>query len=210
MLYNPDISGDLKPRFASTSEEELPERIESYARTHSLSVREKDVVAAQLEDRCDNVMAVIKRCNSGFPMVLLVNPFHLGEVFPTFLWMSCPLLKEEVFRLEDSGLLASLTKRESSSQDFSRAMKRAHRIYARCRRRIIDDEQWERAGEISPDIVEVLKNSGVGGIRTAGGLKCLHAHLADYLILGRNPAGREAAKNIEPPGMCRNCYHLSE
>jgi len=57
----------------------------------------------------------------------------------------------------------------------------------------------------SLDILNVLENSGVGGIMDKGGLKCLHAHLADYLVNGLNPIGEIVYKFLQWPEECHLC-----
>ena len=55
----------------------------------------------------------------------------------------------------------------------------------------------------NPDDVERVPSGGIGG--TSGGVKCLHAHLAEYLVLGRSPAGRVVHDEIMPLDCAAPC-----
>ncbi len=184
----------------------LPEYVEKMTKRFFVSGAERNIIKSQLDSSADNVLAVIKRCSSGFPQILLVHPFYKGEVFPTVFWLSCPKLRKDIFQLEDQGLLEKLTDKEKKSSSFSQKMKKAHDEYSLCRRKLMKNEQWKQAASISEDIVKTLKDSGVGGIRTSSGLKCLHTHYAHYAAGGENPVGRITSDHLEIPWLCRSCY----
>ncbi|SDM08385.1 DUF501 domain-containing protein [Halarsenatibacter silvermanii] len=176
----------------------------------SISAAGRRLVEQQLGRSAKNALAICDRCSSGFPRVVKVHPFFEREVFPTTYWLTCPRLKSRVQKLEDEGLLDRLTEKEKSDEEFARAVQRAHEEYAQKRRSLMDEKLWKKAAELSRDVIEVLKNSGVGGIRTEKGLKCLHTHLAHYLAGGNNPVGRITAASLEFPTLCRDCSDYRE
>ncbi len=198
----------MSERCTRKSAENLTNYVVKKANEFSVSSCERKIIERQLDTEPYNVLAVVKRCASGFPRILLVHPFYQGEVFPTIFWLSCPELRERIFALEDGGLLEKITDREAVSSAFSQEMQDAHTEYAHCRRELISGEKWQEAARISEDIIYTLKNSGVGGIRTSSGIKCLHAHFAHYLAGGKNPAGKSTAEALEFPWLCRRCYNL--
>ena len=49
-------------------------------------------------------------------------------------------------------------------------------------------ERWELFRS-SPEMYRMLVDQGVGGTTSPGGIKCLHAHYADWLMEQQNPVG---------------------
>lgn len=166
---------------------------------------EERIIAAQLDSQVLGILKIIKRCPSGFPRLLLLKPFSFELISPTIFWLSCPVLKERISRLEDRGLLEELTVRHQNQQDFACRLEKAHQAYAGLRRKLLSPDDRKRAAEISRDLLDTLLNSGVGGIRDRGGLKCLHTHFSHHYAGYVNPAGAEVAARLDHPLLCRFC-----
>ena len=102
------------------------------------------------------------------------------EPFPTLYWLTHPLLKIWVSKLEVTGWGVELEKRLEQDTTALARMKRAHLTYGRTRMELltpkdqmeIQARQWNAALE---------EARGVAGIRNHAAVKCLHAHLAHYL-----------------------------
>ncbi len=170
---------------------------------YSINEEELKVIKKQLEREPDNLSDVAKYCPFRRPAILLTSPFEEGQgVFPTIYWLSCPYLVKEVSKLEDRGLISDLTLKLKTDESFYQKMKKAHEIYARRRMNLLGQKKVEIIKKISSDIIKVLKYSGVGGIRDKNGIKCLHTHLADYMINGQNPAGEIVSEFVEWPKEC--------
>jgi hypothetical protein len=107
----------------------------------------------------------------------------LIEPFPTLYWLTSPLLRVQISKLELEGFGVKLEERLGNSVVDMESMKQAHETYAATRAdlltetdgALIRDRQWESA--FGP-------NRGVAGIRNFGAVKCLHAHTAHYLSGG--------------------------
>ena len=108
-----------------------------------------------------------------------------GRPMPTRYWLIDPELRDAVSRLEASGGV----KRAASEVDPD-ALARAHDTYAAGRDRALP------IGHAGPRPV-----GGVGGTRR--GVKCLHAHLAWFLVGGPDPVGEWAAHEL---GLDRDEY----
>lgn len=175
---------------------------------NTISEREKHIISGQLGREPENALAIVRRCSAGFPQLLLVHPFRGENVFPTIYWLSCPELNDRISRLEDRGLLAELTRREKENGIFGRRMEAAHKNYARRRRELMCEDDWEGVKALSDDALKTLRHSGVAGIRTSSGLKCLHAHFAHFMAGGENPAGERTAALLNRPWLCRRCCSL--
>jgi exopolyphosphatase / guanosine-5'-triphosphate,3'-diphosphate pyrophosphatase len=104
-----------------------------------------------------------------------------GKPFPTLYWLSCPTAVSVVSRLESAGWIRRLAAKAESDRSFGEGLEAAHREYAQLRgEAVAGAEEW----------------GGVGGARA--GVKCLHAHYANYLAGGADPVGAWVAGRIEP------------
>jgi hypothetical protein len=119
------------------------------------------------------------------------------QPFPTMVWMSCPVLKAQISKLEVDGLVDIFEERLNcdgvdtadisiGSDDltpppptFLDRMHRAHQQYASERWTRFSDEHKEYVE--SQGWVENLRDVGVAGIREFNHVKCLHCHYAHFL-----------------------------
>lgn len=148
------------------------------------------MIKHQLGREPENLNEIELYCDKNNPLVISTLPFNKKKgVFPTLYWLSCPFLVKRVSKLEDQGLVKKLTKRTKSNFQFKEKLEKAHLQYANKRFSLLTCKQIKKIKKISDDILDVIKNSGVGGIRDKKGIKCLHTHLADYLINKQNPVG---------------------
>lgn len=164
------------------------------------------IVELQLDRKINNFFETAKYCPFGFPAVVTVNPFINHIAAPTIYWLSCPYLSYEVDRLEaDSNLISELGQKYQNEQQFRDLMQETHRRYAVNREKMLSTEQLQKAKEISDDLYMTLTESGVGGIKEKEGIKCLHTHLADFLVHRFNPVGKIVFNKIDWPGNCKIC-----
>ena len=104
----------------------------------------------------------------------------LIEPFPTIYWLTHPLLRCIVSKLELEGYGIHLERRLQTDTEAVRQMELAHLAYGQERysfltnadRQLIQQLGWDKA---------FLPTRGVAGISNARAVKCLHAHLAHYL-----------------------------
>jgi hypothetical protein len=122
---------------------------------------------------------VVVRRPDGSPVVIENAPWlDDGTPMPTTLWLCDTDLVRQVSRLESDGGVRRL----EAAVD-PRALAAAHDEYARRREALLDG----RAGPVP--------TGGVGGTRQ--GVKCLHAHLANFLDGHDDPVGRLVAAELE-------------
>ncbi len=104
-----------------------------------------------------------------------------GKPFPTLYWLTCQAAVRAVSRLESAGWIGRLAEKAEGDSSFREALEAAHREYAQLRGEVVGGaEEW----------------GGVGGART--GVKCLHAHYANYVAGGADPVGAWVGGRIEP------------
>jgi len=178
-------------------------------------------VARQLRRSPRGLLGVVRRSQCGFPQVVLTAPLLIHgagsdelrvEVFPTQFWLTCPLLYEAIARLESEGWIERLEARLRDDGEFRRALERSHRAAAAFRLQLVPPE-WRRRLQEEPGYRgqwAALTDTGVAGIRlSAGGesrgVKCLHAHYADWVGRGDNPVGAWVAERLAEAGVQEGC-----
>ena len=135
------------------------------------------LVGRPLNGRC----AVVVRRRDGRPVVIENEP-HLrdGTPMPTLYWLIDTELHEAVSRLEGEGGVHRY-EQLVDPEDLARA----HDDYRRRR----------EAATVRRDAIQA--SGGVGGTRK--GVKCLHAHLANYLAGHDDPVGQLVAGEVTLP-----------
>ncbi|MGA7834316.1 MAG: DUF501 domain-containing protein [Acidimicrobiales bacterium] len=123
--------------------------------------------------------AVAVRDKDGRPIVIENEP-HLrdGTPMPTLFWLVDPELHDAVSRLESDGGVHRFEELVDPAD-----LARAHEEYARRRDAATVQKKLVRA------------TGGVGGTRV--GVKCLHAHLANYLAGADDPVGELVAAALD-------------
>ncbi|HEU4354489.1 MAG TPA: DUF501 domain-containing protein [Actinomycetota bacterium] len=140
------------------------------------------LVRQQLGREPTTPFTVIARCPDGHPLVIRNHPVDAdGRPFPTLFWLTCPAAVKAISRVESEGAIARLNERLETDQAFATALDAAHRAYA---------------AERARGVPEPTGWGGVGGTRV--GLKCLHAHYANHIAGGDDPAGAWIAAEVEP------------
>ncbi len=144
-----------------------------------------DLIGAQLGRPARGHPAVVHRCGHGLPTVVRVRPrLEDGTPFPTVFWLSCPLLRSAVGRLEAEHRMVGLNARLSTEPELAAAQVGAAERYVAFR---------DALGAPEPPLP---------GAPTAGGLpdrvKCLHVHVAHHLATGDNAVGGLALDELLP------------
>lgn len=178
-------------------------KLEDLLKRGVLGEEDRRLVEIQLGRPLRGEVRVASRCPHGKVEVIATSPvLDDGTPFPTLFWLTCPFLQREVSRLESGNLREELRRRLDAEEGFASGLREGEAEYRRLR------EEWaERLG--SGERVRELFSSraGIGGT-VAGGLKCLHAHLAHALAGGRNPVGemlREEVGDIQVRGCRGDC-----
>ncbi len=128
---------------------------------------------------------VVATCPLGLPVVAEVPPIlDDGTPFPTTYWLACPLAGIRIGRLESIGGVRRMEAKAKTDPGFAAALEQAHRRY-----------QEYRDSKI-PSGTSPRPTGGIAG--ASAGVKCLHAHYADYAAGNENPVGAAVALWVEP------------
>ena len=149
------------------------------------------VIGAQLGRPLRAFSKPLVRCHLGLPVVIEVPPvLDDGTPFPTHYWLSCPLAVRRVARIESRGDIGRIEDRAVADPEFGRRLTAAHERYRVERDVLIGHDATHRP------------SGGVAG--ASFGVKCLHAHYADYAAGAvaddswDNPVGELVATEVEP------------
>ena len=157
---------------------------------NKLSSEDRDNTEGQLGRELRGEVLLGSRCPNGRVEVIATSPFLDDETpFPTLFWLTCPLLKYAVARLENGDFRQGLRERLEGDPDFAKALKGAEKDYFEERERWALEMGRRKAG------VYFEGRRGIGGT-VNGGMKCLHAHLAHFLAGHANPVGAEVASAL--------------
>jgi len=149
--------------------------------------RDGEVLALQIGRPLRAASTVLRRCDLGLTIVAEVPPIlDTGEPFPTRYWLTCPLAHRRIARIEGEGGVRATQARVAADPELREALEAAHARYARDREALLPQGT---AGIALPDEPQHRPSGGVGG--SSGGVKCLHAHYADFAAGNDNPIGRD-------------------
>lgn len=147
---------------------------------------EDDIVARQIGRQPSIEFSVASSCQFGWPAVIMNSPYgSTGEPNPNLYYLTCPYLRSSIARLEDQGLIDELQSWLDGDADAAAAVCRAQESHRR---------DWTAAAGYGSRkfAIEPPRIAATGDDLL---LKCLHAHLAYYLVhpdyqLGSRIAGR--------------------
>lgn len=152
-------------------------------------------VAAQLGRPVRGRWVVVSRCGLGLPTAIRVEPLlDDGTPFPTLYWLTCPLARRRIGRLEAGGGVAQFARRADEDDEFGARLERAH-----------DDYRRERDALVADPAPPHLPRGGVGGSAGGRAVKCLHAHYAHTLGGAANPVGEAVRVDVEPLDCTEPC-----
>lgn len=132
---------------------------------------DRAVVAAQLGRDPRAFRRVAVRCPFGRPAVTEQEPYAPdGDPFPTTYWLTCRHLVAAVSRLEAAGGVERWSAAVESDPALRADVERASAEQAAIRRALAEGRRGADGG--------ASLRYGIGGSRSPGALKCLHAHVA--------------------------------
>lgn len=157
------------------------------------------VIEKQMGRSPRGLLGVAKRCKFGYPQVIATHPILENDIFPTYLWLTCPALISELGTLESQGWVSRLEKYFRGDITLKEMLRDAHKKYAKLRVSHLSLDEMEKLRMENPGGAQVVETSGIGGTVRFDGIKCLHMHIADYLGTGGNPVVEKLIRDF--PGL---------
>lgn len=152
------------------------------------------VITKQLGRKPRNLVGVAKRCQYGYPQILINYPIYNEQeeikIFPTTYWLSCPELVKRISQLEAKGLIQEIQKEIVHDSAKFEELLSAYEKYAQNRVDLLQEKDLQKLKYNYPGRWRVISESGVGGIMEKEGIKCLHTQYADFLVNQENPVGK--------------------
>lgn len=149
-------------------------------------MRDEAVITQQLGRKPRGRMRVESYCQYGYPKVIQVYPLlregERFEPFPTLFWLTCPILVEQISRLEEQGLISQLEKEIAANAPLRAAYEQDHERYAAERLSLLQSEDKDFLE--AHGLIATLRERGIAGIEDKRFVKCLHAHYAHHLARG--------------------------
>ncbi len=134
---------------------------------------------------------VAVRCPHGAPAVTEQEPYgEDGEPFPTTYYLTCPCLVAAIARIEAAGGVERWSDAVREDEALTTSLERATEEQRDVRRELA-------AGRTGRDDGASLDH-GIGGSRSPGNLKCLHAHAAFALARPGYELGERILAEVEP------------
>ena len=159
---------------------------------------DRSIVEIQIDRSVRSRVDVRTRCHLGLPVVIDVPPLlEDGTPFPTMFWLTCPLARLRVSRIESSGGVRAAD-----------ALIESNALVAEQHAAAMQRYESERSALIPDDWDGPKPSGGVAG--SSGGVKCLHAHYADTAAGNDNPVGEDVAERIEPLACTAPCVIANE
>jgi uncharacterized protein len=188
-MTDPDGASRPVPPLADAVQPDPDASYERALAAPRVDERDRAVVSVQLGRPARGNPAVVHTCGFGLPTVVRVDPrLDDGTPFPTTFWLSCPVMRSAVGRLEADHAMVGLNERLERDEAFAADYAAAHDRYVAAR---------DRLGDPLPG------DPGAGGM--PGHIKCLHVHAAHHLATGDNVVGEwtvEAARPVPCRGPC--------
>jgi uncharacterized protein len=149
------------------------------------------IVEAQLGRAPRAFRGVAVRCPFGLPAVTEQDPYDRdGRPFPTTYYVTCKHLVAAIARLEAAGGVERWSRRAAEDTLLADSLVRATAEQRRIRHELVETGVGGDGGA-SLDL-------GIGGARSPGNLKCLHAHAAFALARPGYVLGERILAEVEP------------
>jgi hypothetical protein len=156
------------------------------------------VVASQLGRPPRAFRRVAVRCPFGRPAVTEQDPYdRAGAPFPTTYYVTCRHLVAAISRLEAAGGVERWSRAASEDPVLRESLRGANDEQRRVRRELAAGRETAHGGA-SLDL-------GIGGARSTGSLKCLHAHVAFALARPGYALGERVLAEVESPWPAHEC-----
>jgi uncharacterized protein len=151
----------------------------------TISNEDLNTITQQLGREPEGVQEIPIRGKDGRPVVIRVRSMVRGKPFPNLFWLTDPILKKEIDKVEATGLIKNLENEIlKADEEFKSRLIQDHKNYIELRLKYMQEE--EDLKDLRPEYLEALKTKGIGGLSDYSRVRCLHMHFAHYLVSGNS------------------------
>jgi hypothetical protein len=159
---------------------------------------ERAVVERQLGRPPRAFRRVATYCPFGLPAVTEQAPYDAhGEPFPTTYYVTCPHLVAAIARIEAAGGVERWSRAVADDPALASSLELATAEQRQLRRAFAGDARGSDGG--------ASLELGIGGSRSHGSLKCLHAHVAFALARPGYALGEAVLSEVVEPWPAARC-----
>ena len=156
------------------------------------------LVARQLGRTPRAFRRVVARCPFGRPAVTEQEPYDRdGEPFPTTYYLTCPQLVAAIARLEAVGGVERWSAAAREDPELRASLEEVTEEQRHLREELAGDRRGRDEG--------ASLGLGIGGSRSPGHLKCLHAHAAFALARPGYVLGERILAEVDPLWPAERC-----
>jgi uncharacterized protein len=148
-----------------------------------------EIIREQIERVPEGFQEVVFRDSKERPAVIRVASLVREAPFPTFLWLTSPEIGKQVNTIESLGTIKKWEREIKADSLFAEAVFKSHQRYSERRKSFLTLEEEHFLDKVFKDEKSFHK-LGVGGVSDWQTIRCLHMHLADFLVYGDNAVGK--------------------
>jgi hypothetical protein len=151
-----------------------------------------------------DVLVNRNRCRHGFPQAMVLYPVTpQGKMSSGSLRLTCPHLVKAIDEYEAAGGIDEFNQELRSNPAWQEDFRRTNAVWRAARSDMMDSKDLEHVNIALDDKAHVFLDSGIIGVAPGKvhDVKCLHAHLADHLVRGRNVIGEHVQSKLLAKGI---------
>jgi hypothetical protein len=133
-----------------------------------------EIVKRQLGRKTLSPCDIVSECPFGFPDVIQTIPSDNNLNIKTIFWLTCPYLNKRLANLEEHGFIRDFSHFLKENRE---ELKKFSDKYRKIRNKLLSENGINKKN-IPEDIIE----AGIAGVAEDIYGKCLHAHIAYYLL----------------------------
>lgn len=158
------------------------------------SEADQQYVTARMGRTPKGVVGVAARTFDDQPAIIINLPLQREAdrwvPFPTLYWLIDPSMSQRIAEVERKGGIAEIEKALQADPELLHAHRMDNAFYARARWAVLNKEELQAAER--EGFVDVLRDSGIGGVANHDAIKCLHAQYAFHIA--RHEVGTTVGK----------------
>lgn len=146
----------------------------------SLTITPKDIelIEGFLKRPARGILEISARTKEGHPASIKVTPVVEEVPFPTIYWLVDPIVYKAISQIEATGFTKELQEMINASDELKAEVKSIHEAYRDERVALFKELKLNLPDNMMP----MINETGIGGLRDFHHLRCLHMFYAFHLV----------------------------